>query len=123
MEYQKLRFLIALTMTYQEYDTQKIKTNLLLIIKPYGASPSAPSICACDHEKIYELRIYFSRPNAPYWKDSKLMQITGSLSTTGVYYIGKDNNINPNDEWEKYNLFYPINMNEFKERYDFTMWN
>ena len=106
-ERNKLLYVAALSMIYATYDTQRIKKNLMIIMKQYGASPSDPSICAFNHHKIFQSFGYYSEANAPSLEGYKFIPISGSLSTSGNYYV-EPGGTNPNEEWSQNNYFMPI---------------
>ncbi|TFG23703.1 MAG: hypothetical protein EU529_06635 [Promethearchaeota archaeon] len=115
-EREKLLYITALSMIYVTYDTQKIKTNLMLVMKEYGASPSDPSICAFTHHKIFRFFGCYSEPNAPSAQGYKFTQISGSESTIGNFHV-EPSGSNPNEEWSQNNYFMPINTRKFLNKY------
>lgn len=121
-ELKKLEFLIALTGTYIEY-SNKIKSNLLLIMKEEGASISDNSICGINYDEIFKIKKIYSQYGAPDGDGYTLLQIFGSLSTTGNYYIGPNNNVNHNKIWSQFCNFKPIDQTTFLRYYSPSIWD
>ncbi|MFW9970446.1 MAG: hypothetical protein ACFFDF_09615 [Candidatus Odinarchaeota archaeon] len=121
-ELEKIEFLIALSGSYIMY-SGNVKSSILLIMKEQGASISDNSICGINHNNIFRIRNIYSQYGAPDGDGYILQQIYGSLSTTGNYYIGPNNNIDPNNIWNRFSNFQPVSQTTFLNYYDPAIWD
>ncbi len=105
-ELAKLKFIVGLSMMIPKYypsgSSDVHKTNIMLIMKPAGASASDPSICYFTHNDIGELTSVFSMSGAPSEHLFNNLQISGSLSSTGVFASTHAK------IWSKNQFFFPI---------------
>ncbi len=87
-------------------------------MKEEDASISDASICGIMHDRIFRIQSIYSQYGAPDGDGYILQQIFGSLSTGGNYYIGPNNDIDPNDLWSQFGNFKPIDQSTFLSWYD-----
>lgn len=121
-ELEKIKFLVALSETYIEY-SKNIKSSVMLIMKEEGAGMGDNSICGINHDSIFKIRAIYSKYGAPDGDGYILQQIYGSLSTTGNYYIGPNNNIDPNNIWIRFSTLQPVSQTTFLKYYNPAIWD
>ena len=119
----KIRYLAAFSMIYWNYGVHQVKTNLMMIMKPQGASLTDPSIAAFTHDKIFRLTSIDSKDGAPGGDGYTLLPITGSLSTEGIFALDPFGKQNPNVVWRKTRFFFPMSHLDFMKDFDPSLWD